>query len=152
MKQNKATFPFYKGTLVIIGDQHEVTDIYYTHESLDEVDGKEEVLKAKQQFLEYCEGKRRVFDFSLSIEGTIFQQAIYKALKDISFGETLSYKQLAECAGYPKAARAVGQAMANNRLLLVVPCHRVIASNGDLGGFTGGLDLKQYLLNHEKGQ
>lgn len=152
MKHNKATLPFYKGTLTIIGNQHEVTDVYYTHESLDEVNGKEEVLKAKQQFLEYNKGKRRVFDFNLSIEGTMFQQAIYNALKEIPYGETLSYKQLAERAGYPKAARAVGQAMANNRLLLVVPCHRVIASNGKLGGFTGGLDLKQYLLNHEKGQ
>lgn len=150
MEQNKATLPFYNGSLTIIGNQQKITDVYYTHEHLEEMDGSGEVFKAKKQLLEYIQGKRKVFDFKVSIEGTIFQKAIYNALKDIPYGETLSYKQLAECAGYPKAARAVGQVMANNRLLLVIPCHRVIASNGKLGGFTGGLDLKQFLLNYEK--
>jgi len=152
MNNLQATVPFYKGNIVIIGNEEVITDIYYTSKAVKQINPNGEVLKAKQQLLEYVEKQRTKFDINVNISGTLFQREIYKALKEIPYNQTVSYKQLAELAGYPKAARAVGQVMAKNRLLIVLPCHRVVASSGKLGGFTGGLDLKKFLLQHESGK
>jgi methylated-DNA-[protein]-cysteine S-methyltransferase len=106
--------------------------------------------RACRQLEQYFAGKRKVFDFPFDTSfGTPFQQAVWRACAKIPWGQTRSYGELAGAAGHPNAARAVGAAMGANRLLLVVPCHRVIASDGSLGGFGAGLPVKAALLRLE---
>ena len=104
---------------------------------------------AGRQLTEFAEGKRKTFDLSLDLRGTAFQIAVYDEVARIPFGETASYSEIAERIGRPKAVRAVGAANGRNPLPIVVPCHRVIGSTGDLTGFGGGLDTKEALLRHE---
>jgi O-6-methylguanine DNA methyltransferase len=105
---------------------------------------------AIRQLREYLEGKRSDFDLELDLRGTPFQLAVWNALRDIPYGETRSYAQLACRVGRPRAVRAVGTANGANPLPLVVPCHRVINSGGRLGGYGGGLELKARLLAMEQ--
>ncbi len=105
---------------------------------------------AYSQLLEYFEGKRKLFDLPLIMIGTDFRKKVWQALCDIPYGQTRSYKQIAEAIGNPKASRAVGLANNKNPIAIVVPCHRVIGSNGKLVGYAGGLDLKQNLLKMEQ--
>ncbi len=105
---------------------------------------------AKRQLTEYFAGERREFTLPIRQKGTEFMQTVFAALREIPYGKTVSYGHLAESIGRPKAARAVGMAAHRNRLLIVVPCHRLTAANG-LGGFAIGIDKKQILLNMEKG-
>ncbi|MEO9513010.1 MAG: methylated-DNA--[protein]-cysteine S-methyltransferase [Flavobacteriaceae bacterium] len=101
------------------------------------------------QFKEYFEGNRENFDLKLNPEGTDFQKKVWKALCDIPYGKTVSYLELSKKLGDPKAIRAVAAANGKNPLWIVVPCHRVIGSNGDLVGYAGGLHRKKWLLEHE---
>jgi len=103
------------------------------------------------QFDEYFAGKRRIFDLPLSPKGTDFQQTVWKQLQEIPYGQTISYSQLAKAIRHPKACRAVGSANGKNPIPIIIPCHRVIASNGSLGGYSSGLDIKTQLLELEKG-
>jgi methylated-DNA-[protein]-cysteine S-methyltransferase len=105
--------------------------------------------RARDQLLEYSSGARREFDLPLAMVGSAWQKAVWRALTEIPYGETRSYAEIAASVGRPGAARAVGRANATNRLPLVVPCHRVISADGTLGGFNGGLHLKERLLEHE---
>ncbi|MEJ2586775.1 MAG: methylated-DNA--[protein]-cysteine S-methyltransferase [Deltaproteobacteria bacterium] len=98
----------------------------------------------------YFDGTRRSFDLKLALEGTPFQMSVWRILSHIPYGETLSYGELAHKIGKPGAARAVGGAVGKNPLPIVLPCHRVIGSNGSLTGFGGGLDRKKALLSLEK--
>lgn len=98
------------------------------------------------QLEEYFAGTRQIFELALAPGGTEFQQAVWNALRDIPFGETRSYGQIAEQIGRPRAVRAVGAANGANPLPIVVPCHRVIGANGKLTGFGGGLPAKEQLL------
>lgn len=99
----------------------------------------------------YFAGTLRVFDLPLHASGTAFQQRVWQALLDISFGHTQSYGALAKRIGKPKAARAVGLANGRNPISIIVPCHRVIGANGSLTGYGGGIERKRWLLNHEQG-
>ena len=102
---------------------------------------------AIQQIREYLDGKRRAFDLPLDLRGTAFQGRVWAALLEIPFGETRSYGDITRVLGVPlRAARAVGTANGSNPCAIVVPCHRVIASGGKLGGYGGGLPLKRRLL------
>ncbi len=103
----------------------------------------------RRQVGEYAKGKRREFDFELAAEGPEFHKQVWEALCDIPFGVTTSYGALAKKIGFPKAARAVGAANGANPIALIVPCHRVIGSDGSLTGYAGGLPLKRKLLEHE---
>jgi methylated-DNA-[protein]-cysteine S-methyltransferase len=103
----------------------------------------------QRQVTEYDLGKRREFDFQLLPEGPEFHKQVWAALRKIPFGETTSYGAIARTVGQPNAARAVGMANGANPIALVVPCHRVIGSNGSLTGYGGGLPLKRALLEHE---
>ncbi len=102
------------------------------------------------QIREYCEGRRTDFDLPLNPAGTTFQKQVWAELCRIPHGTTLSYAQLAERLGRPKASRAVGRANATNPIALVVPCHRVIGSDGSLTGYAYGTPLKKQLLDWEK--
>ena len=99
-----------------------------------------------RQLREYFAGSRRDFDLPLALEGTDFQRKVWRKLQEIPYGETISYGELAKRVGNPKASRAVGSANGKNRIPIVIPCHRVIAGDGGLGGFGGGLTTKEKLL------
>tara|TARA_R110002049_G_scaffold130157_14_gene288383 strand:- start:130 stop:606 length:477 start_codon:yes stop_codon:yes gene_type:complete len=101
------------------------------------------------QLQEYFEGKREVFDLVLNPSGTDFQRTVWDALLKISFGKTCSYLELSKILGDPKAIRAVAAANGKNPLWIIVPCHRVIGSDGSLTGYAGGLHRKKWLLEHE---
>jgi O-6-methylguanine DNA methyltransferase len=101
------------------------------------------------QLREYFRGRRRRFKVSLDLRGTTFQLRAWRALTKIPFGQTRTYQQLAQAAGSPQAFRAAGLACHDNPVAIVVPCHRVVGSNGSLTGFGGGLNLKRALLAHE---
>lgn len=98
------------------------------------------------QLREYFAGKRRSFSLPLAPEGTVFQRAVWHALETIPFGELRSYREVAEAIGKPTAVRAVGAANGRNPLPIVVPCHRVVGSDGSLTGFAGGMEIKRQLL------
>ncbi len=104
----------------------------------------------REELSEYADGRRKTFDAPLAFAGSEWQRAVWMELTRIPFGETRSYGEIADRLGRPGAARAVGRANATNALPLVVPCHRVIAADGTLGGFNGGLHLKTRLLEHER--
>ena len=101
-----------------------------------------------EQLDQYFSEKRKSFTISTQIVGTDFQKKVFKTMRNIKYGEVLTYKELAEKAGHPKAYRAVGSTCAANRIPIVIPCHRVVSSSG-LGGFGGGLRRKKFLLNLE---
>ena len=106
---------------------------------------------ACRQLTEYFAGKRKAFDLPIRLNGTPFQQIVWKGLQQIPYGETLSYADLARQIGRNKAARAVGNANHHNPLMIIIPCHRVVASNGKMGGYAGGIARKAWLLEKEKG-
>jgi len=103
-----------------------------------------------RQIEEFFAGKRQAFDFRLAPKGTEFQKRVWVELVKIPFGETISYGELARRIGNPAASRAVGRANATNPIALIVPCHRVIGTNGKLTGYGGGIDLKEKLLAWER--
>lgn len=104
---------------------------------------------AVYQLKEYFAGKRKIFDFPYQLKGTDFQQKVWAALCEIPYGQTRTYKDIALAIGNPRACRAVGMANNKNPMSIVVPCHRVIGSNGKLVGYGSGLDMKQALLQLE---
>lgn len=99
---------------------------------------------------EYLSGKSTTFSMPIDVKGTVFQEAIWHALKEIPYGQTISYSDVAEKIGKPAAVRAVGTAIGANPVLINVPCHRVIGKNGSITGYRGGIEMKQYLLELEK--
>lgn len=101
------------------------------------------------EIMEYLDGKRRHFDFPIELHGTDFQKKVWAQLQKIPYGETRTYKEIAEAIGNPKASRAVGMANNKNPVFIVVPCHRVVGSDGKLTGYAGGLDMKAALLELE---
>jgi methylated-DNA-[protein]-cysteine S-methyltransferase len=107
------------------------------------------LLATQKQLSEYFAGKRQQFDLPLDFEGTEFQQKVWQALLTIPFGETRSYRDIAEQVGNVKAVRAVGAANGKNPISIIAPCHRVVGANGKLVGFAGGLDNKEILLKLE---
>ncbi len=105
---------------------------------------------AQRELEEYFAGARREFSIALDPVGTPFQMRVWQALRAIPYGETISYLDLAQRVGNPRAFRAVGQANGHNPISIIVPCHRVIAADGSLGGYGGGLERKRILLALEK--
>jgi methylated-DNA-[protein]-cysteine S-methyltransferase len=116
-------------------------------------DGDAAVLDAaERQLAEYFGGRRTAFDLPLTLEGTAFQRRVWDELLAIPFGERISYGELARRVGRPGSARAVGLANGRNPASIIVPCHRVVGSDGTLTGYGGGLDRKAWLLDHEAQQ
>jgi len=130
-----------------------ITHITYVKNS-DDTAGKnnpEITFHVYDEIKEYLEGKRQKFTLKLDFSGiTPFYKKIYDAAMAVPYGETRTYKWLAEKAGSPHASRAAGSAMAKNPFLIVMPCHRILRSDGGLGGFGPGLEWKTFLINHEK--
>ena len=108
------------------------------------------IQNVKKQLAQYFSGKRKTFDLPLDLKGTEFQKRSWNALSRIQYGQTKSYKEQAALIKSPKAVRAVGSANGINPVCIVLPCHRVIASNGSLSGYAGGLKAKKFLLDLER--
>lgn len=142
------------GVIEIIGTRENVRSIMFSETNTKEhlfQAGTPEVLKeCFNQLDEYFMGKRLGFSFPYSLEGTEFQKTVWTALTKIPYAQTGSYKDIAVSIGNEKAIRAVGSANGKNRLSIVVPCHRIIGSNGQLSGYAGGLWRKEWLLRHER--
>lgn len=119
----------------------------FRHHAL--IDDASRVREARAQVEAYCAGDLRAFTLPLAPAGTAFQQRVWSALQEIPFGTTRTYRELATITGNPAASRAVGRANATNPICLIVPCHRVIGSDGSLTGFAFGEALKRRLLDHE---
>ena len=139
------------GTLGIAESNNAISHICYSNKTPFGFAIKETPLikKAAAQLDEYFTGKRKAFDLPLELKGTSFQNAVWNALLAIPYGETRSYKEIAEYIGNPRACRAVGMANHRNPLAIIVPCHRVVEHSGGLGGYAGGLDVKRLLLDLE---
>lgn len=138
------------GVTLIEGDENGIAKIWVLNEEAAITKKIPDTLKeAAQQLQEYFEGKRNTFDFLLNPQGTDFQKKVWKALLEIPYGKTTSYQELSIKLGDVKAIRAVAAANGKNPLWVVVPCHRVIGSDGSLTGYAGGLWRKKWLIEHE---
>ena len=152
-----ATMPSPVGELTLVASDHGLRAILWPDdddrvplpEAMLEQQDRPMLTDAKRQLTEYFEGSRTEFDLPLDLRGTEFQKAAWQALADIPYGTTASYAEQASRIGRPTAVRAIGAANGRNPLSIVLPCHRVVGSNGSLTGFAGGLDSKQLLLQHE---
>lgn len=139
------------GKITIADNGESVTNLEFGQVQLGDAKYIETPLikEAYTQLNEYLTGERKDFDLPLEDEGTEFQKKVWKALRDIPYGKTWTYKQVAEKVGNVKACRAVGGANNKNPISIFTPCHRVIGSNGKLVGYGGGLDIKEKLLELE---
>lgn len=143
------------GELLLAGDTDGLSMIGFPKGSMrrepepDWIFNEKPLSEARRQLCEYFAGQRRAFDLPLHLSGTDFQVSVLRALLEVPYGETVSYGEIARRIGRPRAVRAVGAANGRNPLPVVVPCHRVIGSTGDLTGFGGGLDTKEALLRLE---
>ena len=143
------------GELLLAGDDDALCLVSFPEGSMrrdpdpDWIYNEKPFAAARQQLAEYFVGERREFDLPLKLSGTEFQMSVLHALQHIPYGETTSYAEIAERIGRPKAVRAVGAANGRNPIPIIVPCHRVIGSHGELTGFGGGLDTKEALLRLE---
>lgn len=141
------------GKVGIVDNGHHIIELYFAKDIEMQKIGLNETLLLKEtakQLEEYFAGKRKNFDLPLCPEGTVFQKKVWEALETIPYGETWSYKQVAEKVNSPKAYRAVGMANNKNPISILIPCHRVIGASGKLVGYGGGLEIKEYLLNLEQ--
>ena len=152
-------YDFEIGKLAICEDNGKIVlvNVVKTKEDIEEI-AKNSIQKetsliknTKQQLDEYFAGKRKKFNIPIKLDGTDFQIKVWKELLKIPYGETCSYLDIAKCIGNPKASRAVGMANNKNKIIIIVPCHRVIGSNKKLVGYACGLDVKEKLLELEKG-
>ena len=129
-----------------------ITDIIFSksEEKTDNINETELIKAAFKQIKEYLDGDRKYFDLPIELMGTEFQKKVWNELRNIPYGQTKTYKDIALAIKNEKACRAIGNANNKNPLPIIIPCHRVIGSNGKLVGYSGGLDIKEKLLNIEK--
>ncbi|MBK5212703.1 MAG: methylated-DNA--[protein]-cysteine S-methyltransferase [Flavobacteriaceae bacterium] len=139
------------GILELKGNADGLSAVLFRDSEVAEVSAKvpEELKVAAMQLQEYFEGKRREFNLKLAPKGTDFQKRVWEQLQEIPFGKTVSYQQMANLLGDPKVIRAAASANGKNPISIIIPCHRVIGSDGSLTGYAGGLHRKKWLLEHE---
>lgn len=143
-------YQFENISLYLVATETHLINIQFTQPQKALLQTTELLSMATIQLDEYFQGKRTTFSLPFKLTGTPFQLAIWKELQNIPYGQTTSYKEIAQKINKPKAYRAVGMANNKNPLPIIIPCHRVIGSNGKLIGYAGGLKLKNYLLELEK--
>lgn len=143
-------YQFENISLYLVATETHLINIQFTQPQKALLQTTELLSMATIQLDEYFQGKRTVFSLPFKLIGTTFQLAVWKELQNIPYGQTTSYKEIAQKINKPKAYRAVGMANNKNPLPIIIPCHRVIGSNGKLIGYAGGLKLKNYLLELEK--
>lgn len=137
------------GLIEVGGTSEAITSLCFVEQRRYEPCQNSIVAEAIRQVSEYFLGTRRKFDLRIALEGTDFQQSVWQQLLTIPFGHTVSYQDIANAIGKPRAVRAVGAANGRNPISIVVPCHRVVGSDGSLTGYGGGLLRKEWLLRHE---
>ena len=137
------------GITKIVGDENGIAEISVSSEGDVSTIIPSELQEAVSQLSDYFDGKRKDFNFKLNPKGTDFQQKVWQELLNIPFGKTISYLDLSKKLGDVKAIRAVASANGKNPLWIVIPCHRVIGTDGSLTGYAGGLWRKKWLLEHE---
>lgn len=146
-------YHFQGGYLTLVSDNHYIRKILFGKHELGEdvvIAPEHPLLKeAARQLNEYFDGRRNTFDLPICPNGTDFQKSVWNGLLQIPYGETWTYGQMAAFIDRPKASRAVGGACHNNPIAIVIPCHRVVGTNGNLTGFGGGLEMKHWLLELE---
>ncbi|MTV49985.1 methylated-DNA--[protein]-cysteine S-methyltransferase [Heliobacillus mobilis] len=153
---HRVCYPTAIGLLEIQGTDEGILSVLFLEEGATATENAKEatvpdcLIACRQQLDEYFRGTRRDFNVKLNPQGTQFQKQVWRKLPDIPFGQTASYKDIAEAVGNSKAVRAVGGANSQNPISIIVPCHRVIGSNGKLTGYAGGLWRKEWLLAHEQ--
>ncbi|MBZ6004473.1 methylated-DNA--[protein]-cysteine S-methyltransferase [Paraclostridium bifermentans] len=148
----KLYYGYYKspiGNLRIVVDENSLVALDFNEDEKKQSDEHSYIKEVKNQLDEYFKGKRELFDLNIKINGTDFQNKVWNELTKIPYGETISYKELATRIGNDKACRAVGNANNKNKISIVIPCHRVVGSNKKLVGYAGGLEKKEWLINHE---
>lgn len=138
------------GVIEVKGSLQGITSLYFVEEGIISSNIPECLKECINQLDEYFKGIRKDFTVKLQIDGTEFRKSVWNKLLDIPYGETCSYMDIAIAIGNKKAVRAVGGANHNNKISIIIPCHRVIGSTGNLTGYGGGLWRKEWLLNHEK--
>jgi methylated-DNA-[protein]-cysteine S-methyltransferase len=138
------------GNITIIADEEAVHTITFGNRDVSDLVSNEVSVEAAAQLQHYFDGKLQAFTFPIAQKGTEFQQSVWEALSTIGYGDTLSYLKFSEQLNNPLAIRAIAAANGKNNLAIVVPCHRVIGSDGKLVGYAGELWRKQWLLEHEK--
>lgn len=143
-------YQFENISLYLVATETHLINIQFTQPQKALLQTTELLSMATIQLDEYFQGKRTTFSLPFKLTGTLFQLAVWKELQNIPYGKTTSYKEIAQKINKPKAYRAVGMANNKNPLPIIIPCHRVIGSNGKLIGYAGGLKLKNYLLELEK--
>lgn len=149
LKSNVTYFDSPIGLIEIQSDNGEIISLDFLKEKRYDEKLEPVLAEAKRQLKDYFDGKRKVFDLPLKTTGTEFQNKVWKELTKIPYGKTLSYKDIAVCIGNENACRAVGNANNKNKIAIIIPCHRVVGSNGKLVGYEGGLWRKKWLLEHE---
>lgn len=152
MKQMQRKISTRIGIIYLVASENGLQGVFWDKQVIPmEVDGKNTTLnQVELQLNEYFDRKRKEFDISLDMQGTEFQKQVWKQLMKIPYGETRSYKDIATAVNDSNASRAVGTANGKNPICIIVPCHRVISSDGSLGGYSGGLNIKKKLLEIEK--
>lgn len=146
---NKFNYETPIGELWIAEENNKIVSISFSETQGTQFESK--LLKeAHSQLCEYFKGERRYFNLPIKLVGTPFQLLVWNELMKIPYGQTVSYKYIAEKIGNPNASRAVGLANNKNKIAIIVPCHRVIGSNKKLVGYAGGLDIKKYLISLEQ--
>lgn len=142
------------GIIEIVGSFDAISSIMFIEENNKinslQVETPPVLVECYKQLEEYFKGQRYDFTFPYEFEGTEFQKTVWQALTKIPYGETVAYQHIARSIENEKAVRAVGSANGKNKLSIVIPCHRIIGSNGKLTGYAGGLWRKEWLLNHER--
>lgn len=150
MKSNKGYYLSAIGTIEVVGSDDEITSVQFVEENPVNPNSCSDIIqRCILQLDEYFKGKRVGFDNLFQLNGTEFQKEIFRGLLKIPFGKTISYSELARRIDRPDAVRAVGNVNSKNSILLLLPCHRVVGSNGALVGYAGGLWRKKWLLEHE---
>lgn len=151
---NSCTIDSPLGPLQLLSDGGQLWAIHFPDQHNGAPDSKEDAVlqRTRRQLHQYFAGTRRQFELPLAPRGTPFQRQVWRELQRVPYGELRSYREIAVALGRPTATRAVGAANGRNPLPIVVPCHRVIGSNGQLTGYAGGLDLKYMLLELEGAQ
>ncbi|MCB0824296.1 MAG: methylated-DNA--[protein]-cysteine S-methyltransferase [Bacteroidales bacterium] len=137
------------GTIHLEASAIGITKLIFTEEQPEKASNNAHILKCIDQLAAYFEGSRKSFNIPLDMDGTDFQKKVWHQLQNIPFGKTISYLDLAKQLGNPKSIRAAAHANGQNTVSIIVPCHRVIGSDGSLTGYAGGLWRKQWLLEHE---
>ena len=139
------------GYLKLVSDAHRLKSVLFVNENNDNSPVTPEILnKAALQMNEYFEGQRFMFELDLNIDGTEFQQKVWKLIKMVGYGKTRTYGDIAKELNSTHLNRAVGMANGKNPLPIIIPCHRIIGNDGKLVGYSGGIDKKKWLLVHEQ--